>query len=199
MTSGVPARPAKPRSRSAMRLSMLAGMALLAVAAANGVAAPARVALSASVRLLASIGCARVPEASGPDLPELQCADDRAYLLCTAMQAQDHRLDCAIDAAASKVDLAADPAVATARPGFARLADAEPCVAWAYPNPGADKRRHGSRCALGILTSLHCTVGATGETSCPPAAMLACVALQAASDTEACSMDTEACSMARPR
>ena len=171
-------------------VGVLGGVAIWATIAI-AIAAPAG-SLSTSLPPLASLGCARVPEASGPDHAELQCADDRAYLLCTAMQAQDPRLDCAIDPAASKVDLRVDPAVAVGRPTFATLAETEPCVAWAYPDPGADKQRHGSRCSLDILTRLHCTVTATGVAACPIAVAPACTALHA-------SGYLGACAPARPR
>ncbi len=170
---------------------LLAALGAAAVCATMALAAPPGP-LPASLRPLASIGCARVPESSGPDHVELQCADDRSYLLCTAMQAQDPRLDCAIDNAASKVDLRIDPAVAVKRAAFAALAEHEPCIAWAYPDPGADKQRHGSRCALDILTRLHCDMSATGSASCPVAAIPACAALHAAGYMEACTV-------ARPR
>ena len=170
---------------------LLAALGATAVCATMALTAPPGP-LSASLPSLASIGCARVPEASGPDHVELQCADDRSYFLCTAMQAQDPRLDCAIGIAASKVDLRIDPAVAVKRAAFAALAENESCIVWAYPDPGADKQRHGSRCALDILTRLHCGVSATGTASCPVAATPACAALHAAGYTEACAV-------ARPR
>lgn len=141
---------------------------LLALATAAVEAAPP--ALAPRLATLAAAGCERVPEASSRELQEMQCRDDRAFFLCTAMQAQDGRIDCAIDPAASRVDLQADPAALVASPGFATLAAAQPCTAWVIPDMTADKRRLGALCATSLLATLRCAdahaCAATGRPAC---------------------------------
>ena len=141
--------------------------ALLALAAAGAEAAPA--ALAPRLATLAAAGCERVPEASSRDLQEMQCRDDRAFFLCSAMQAQDGRIDCAIDPKASRVDVMADPAIVIARPDFATTAAAQPCTAWVIPDMTADKRRLGALCATSLLAALHCTDAGACSTIGQPA------------------------------
>ncbi len=156
--------------------------ALLALAAVGAEAAPAPAALAPRLATLAAAGCERVPEASSRDLQEMQCRDDRAFFLCSAMQAQDGRIDCAIDPKASRVDVLADPAAVIARPDFATTAAAQPCTAWVIPDMTADKRRLGALCANSLLAALHCTDART----CSATGRPACEALHAAGYAPAC-------------
>lgn len=177
------------RRRSSVRLCC----ALLAIGACSTTAAATlavlQPSLPAALQVLQRAGCSVVPEASSARLKELDCRDDRAYFLCGAMQARDTRLDCSIGAGASRLDWEhQDAAAIIVSAAFTATAQAEPCVAWIYPDPGPDKLRYGRLCAARLLDSLGCTAApdSSAHRSCTAAALPACQALQASSLVEAC-------------
>ncbi len=173
----------RSQTRNVMGVVMLLG--LLPCSAATKPTANA----ASELQTLATMGCERVPEASSPDAQQLQCKDDRSYFLCTQMQAQDARLNCAIDATASKVDWSRQPtADLIESAAFASAIESEPCLAWVYPDPNEISHRYGQRCATELLRELNCSVsGAPGSsTACPASAKAACVALRDGGYAAAC-------------
>jgi hypothetical protein len=160
---------------------------------AQGAVIPQNTSLATQLKVLKMIGCEPLPEISSAADEELQCGSDRAFFLCSQMQARDARLNCAIDEASSKVDWSHNDAAALiASPAFAAAVQAEPCVAWFYPEAGKAKQQYGQRCAASLLQTLQCQMDlrpssqSLPSAACPASAQLACEALRSAGYVAAC-------------